>query len=638
MKKYALFVIFLMPLLVGSVTVLEYNETDYINIRPQAYDPDQDKLTYFFNPPLSSRGTWQTDYGDAGIYNTKVGVSDGRLLSYRNITLIINKKEVPPEIEIISPPEKNIFLKEGESIRFVITASDVNQDELKKAWFLDNNKVGEGSSLSYQADFYSQGNHTIEVIVSDSVNNVSEKWSIGVENFDRASLLESLGSFSVKETGTAKLDLPDFSQYSLHYNISQPLGNDGEWQTSYDDAGLYQIEIQLWDNRDFYAVKSIELLVEDVDRPPVPMKKDAYWVTENNELAISLNYSDPDNDWVSLKAYNLPEGASFTGRQIRWKPGFDVVRKTNIIDDIARKFHMMNRLFAVYVNASSNNLTTVQQLKIRVFDNNRPPRLEQLPEIVAEEGGIINYPLQASDPDNDSLSFSFDKFPSGKRISHGTAGTHIVKASVSDGFLEDSKFIRLIIEQVNQRPQLRPVLDKAVNENELLEIGLQASDPDNDELQYSASPMPEGAYFRANRFIWKPPYDTVSSSSDININFTVTDGNLTSAVQAAIKVRNVNRPPVITSSAQVDDETFNTGEEIALFANVFDPDNDNLTYTWKTGLFREFQSGSTVNLEYKSEGRKTVSLSVTDGEETVQRSWEFFIKEQPNISVYRLNQ
>src|SRR3989338_1079545 len=50
-------------------------------------------------------------------------------------------------------------------------------------------------------------------------------------------------------------------------------------------------------------------------------------------------------------------------------------------------------------------------------------------------------------------------------------------------------------EPPNSLPVLDPIGNKAVNEMEPLEFTVMASDPDGDQLIYSASNLPEGATF-----------------------------------------------------------------------------------------------------------------------------------------------
>ncbi len=76
---------------------------------------------------------------------------------------------------------------------------------------------------------------------------------------------------------------------------------------------------------------------------------------------------------------------------------------------------------------------------------------------------------------------------------------------------------------VNRLPVLNPIGSKTVNEGELLEFTITASDPDGDDLDYSAGNLPTGASFDpvTQAFSWIPDYDQAGNYPDVL--FTVTD-------------------------------------------------------------------------------------------------------------------
>jgi len=88
---------------------------------------------------------------------------------------------------------------------------------------------------------------------------------------------------------------------------------------------------------------------------------------------------------------------------------------------------------------------------------------------------------------------------------------------------------------INQPPLLNLIGDKSVNEGELLEFTISASDPDGDELSYSASNLPEGTSFDSDNqtFSWTPRYDQAGLYS---VYFEVSDGQLTDSENVTITV------------------------------------------------------------------------------------------------------
>ena len=79
---------------------------------------------------------------------------------------------------------------------------------------------------------------------------------------------------------------------------------------------------------------------------------------------------------------------------------------------------------------------------------------------------------------------------------------------------------------INYAAVLATVGNKAVDEGELLQFTVSASDPDGDNLTYSASNLPSGASFDAQSqtFSWQPRYDQAGDYSSVHLE--VSDGQL----------------------------------------------------------------------------------------------------------------
>ncbi len=92
----------------------------------------------------------------------------------------------------------------------------------------------------------------------------------------------------------------------------------------------------------------------------------------------------------------------------------------------------------------------------------------------------------------------------------------------------------------NQPPVLTTIGDKYVNEGQLLEFTVSATDPDEDDLTYSVSNLPPGANFTSStgNFSWTPTED--QSGIYPNICFVVSDGTLTDSECISITVHDVH--------------------------------------------------------------------------------------------------
>ena len=111
----------------------------------------------------------------------------------------------------------------------------------------------------------------------------------------------------------------------------------------------------------------------------------------------------------------------------------------------------------------------------------------------------------------------------------------------------------------NTAPILDPINNKMVNEGELLQFTVTASDPDGDDLTYSAINLPLGATFdpETQVFRWTPYWE--SSGEYKNIVFRVSDGE--DYDEEIIIIGVIDKCPLETPTGLV---AFNSGNYITL--------------------------------------------------------------------------
>src|SRR3989344_406287 len=378
-KFILLLIIFLFLPIVYSITTFVVQETDKLSLRTDATDPDSDKLTYYYVSPLNGKGEWQTAYGDAGIYDSTITVSDGHANATEYIKSVVTKKEAAPTIDYASPNDP-VTINESGSVNFEVQASDLNKDPLTYTWYLDNKKAGSGQYFAYSTTYNDAGIHRVLIVVSDGTLDASKEWTVNVLDFDVGMLLNQINNVAVNEGETARLNLPDFAKYGLSYTISEPLGNKNEWQTTYDDSGEYTIFIHVVGNG-FKGDKTATVTVRDVDSAPVFDEIGNKLIDENQTVTINLNAVDPDGDGIGYSVDKLPEGATLEGNKFTWTPGFDTVKKEDFIDRIVDKFTVLSNNFYLQFAAASKDSKVVQNVIITVKDVNRPPVLEDMQPI-----------------------------------------------------------------------------------------------------------------------------------------------------------------------------------------------------------------------------------------------------------------
>jgi PKD repeat protein len=253
-----------------------------------------------------------------------------------------------------------------------------------------------------------------------------------------------------------------------------------------------------------------------------------------------------------------------------------------------------------------------------------PPVLGSIGNKTVNEGSLLEFTLNAVDPEGDALTYSASNLPSGASFNFSTrafswtpsymqAGTYTnVHFEVTDGKTSDSENITITVNNVNRAPVLGAIGNKTINEGSLLQFIITASDPDSDAITYSASNLPSGASFNSSTrtFSWTPALMQRGTYS--GIRFGVTDGNLTDYEDITITVNNAAFiPPTANISANLVN-----GEvplEVQFTGSGTDSDGSIASYGWDFG---DGTSSSEQNPShvYQNPGIYIVVLKVTDND------------------------
>ncbi len=623
-----LLIIFLIfPYFAYSVTTFVIQETEKISLKTNATDPDNDRLTYTYSPPLDENGEWQTTYGDAGEYKSQVTVSDGLANTSQEILVVVKRKEEAPTIDLYAP-ESPVYMKEMETAQFKVEASDLNKDELSYEWYLDSKKTKDGTEFTYTPSYIDSGKHTVFIIVSDGIFKASKTWDVYVEDVDVQKLLDGISDVTVNENEIARLDLPDFAKYGLTYTITQPIGDDNEWQTGYDDAGAYDVIVHAEGNG-FSGNTIVKVSLNDVDRPPIFDEIGSKVINENQTIVINLSAHDPDGDEIDYSADKLPEGAEMENSIFIWTPSFDTVRKEDFIDYIANKFTILNENFYIQFSASSKDKKVVQNVVVTVKDVNRAPVIEDMSNITVNEGDTIKIEPDAYDLDGDKVKLSYSGFmDSGTyKTTYDDAGTYFVKVTATDGAISTSKFADINVRQTNRAPIFNPIKEIKVQEGDAISISLNAYDPDEDQLSYYLSNPPEDSSIDGNVFIWTPGFDTVNKQDTkrFDLVFVATDGSLEARQNAIVDVTGKNRAPVIINASS--NLVAKVNEPVFMFVKAEDDDGDSLTYTWDFGLLEKYEATENHQRTFTTSGNKVIKVTVSDGIDSVEHVINVFVED-----------
>jgi RHS repeat-associated protein len=409
-------------------------------------------------------------------------------------------------------------------------------------------------------------------------------------------------SATVGTVYTYDLRATDADNDSLRYSLSTwPAGLGASisaqgvitWSLdSHHDAGQYTIDARVYDDHQGVDHIRYTLTVTDPNNhAPVINNTPVLEATVGTTYTSDLQATDADNDPLHYKVSTWPSGLNVTISDqgvITWP-----------LDD-----HHDAGQYAIFVRVDDGNLG-VDKLTywLTVTDpNNHAPVITNSPVLEATVGTTYTYDLQATDGDNDPLRYKVSTWPSGLDVhisaqgvitwevdAHQDAGQYVIIASVDDGNLGvDKRTYWLTVSDPNNHPPVinnPPVLNATVGT--VYTYDLQASDGDNDPLQYKVSTWPTGldVTISAQGLVsWN--LDSRDDAGQYVIIASVNDGNLgvdyvryhLSVIDPSNQAPKINSTPVLEASA---------GTTYTYPLQVTDGNNDPLTYkvsTWPSGL------------------------------------------------------
>jgi hypothetical protein len=242
-----------------DLKVIYIQENDLMKLNAKVTDPDNDEVTYGFSAPLNKMGEWKTNYGDAGEYLVTLSATDGKLITEQKIKVVVERVNVAPVVSGVN----NIRVNEGATVRFEPEVSDPNGDAV-------NVEVSEPlKSGTFVTDHTSAGEYQINVLATDGELATEKTFKLTVNDVNVLPEVTNLADITVKEGETVTIapEVSDLDNDELVVTISEPVGNDGIWETSYINHGSYVVTVSVSDGKDTVK-KNVKVVVGDINMPP----------------------------------------------------------------------------------------------------------------------------------------------------------------------------------------------------------------------------------------------------------------------------------------------------------------------------------------------------------------------------------
>ena len=376
------------------------------------------------------------------------------------------------------------------------------------------------------------------------------------------------------------------------------------------------------------------------------------------DIGAPVTATDPENDTLT---YSLDSA----GAQV-----FAIDASTGQLQTKAALDYETARTHSVEVhvsdrkNAQGTTDTAVDDdisVTITVTNVNEPPAFtEAAPSrSVPENSGIgtdVGYPVMATDPDGDTLTYSLDgtdkdffsintssgqlqtktelDYESGKR-------SYTVTVSVSDGKNADGNAdttadatvtVTIAVTDENEAPEatIRSTVRYAENDTDPVDT-YTATDPERGTITWTL-PGTDMDDFRISKVNDKgvlefrtPPNFEAPADADTNnvylVTVEVSDGNISDALEVTVTVFNVNEPPAFpaeTGARNVDENTA-AGQNLGDAVAAVDPERDTLIYKLAGTDGASFaidtatgQLRTRAPLDYETESTYLVTVHVRD--------------------------
>ena len=351
-----------------------------------------------------------------------------------------------PVINSYYPSYSPVTIDETESQLFWVSASDIDGDPLSYQWYVDDvSQTGQTDSIyTYTTDYTSAGTYMIKCIVDDGVaerrfdfsrvdkaNNINldsennratdyQEWQLIVNDVDQNIVVNDIqpapGPVTIDEMDTIDffIDAYDPDGNPLEYSwkldgVEESTVSTYDFTTDYTSAGLYLVSLDVTDNfsdNSLYYEWNVtvndvdqEIVVNDIQPPPGTITTD-----EMDTIDFYFSGYDPDGNPLEY-SWELDGVGVSTDSTYLFETDYTSAGEYVVTLEVTDNFGTRS----ISGNVSRNTLN--YSWDVTVNDVDQPIVVDELipPEgdITIDEGDVINFSIDAYDPDGNNLEYSW---------------------------------------------------------------------------------------------------------------------------------------------------------------------------------------------------------------------------------------
>ncbi len=549
-----------------------------------SFDPDGNPLTYKWNFGDSTDPVFTVEadhlYISEGVFAASLMVDDGAGgMSTDEFFVTVGAVNGTPVATASGPSSGNV---DEELIFSAVGTTDPDGDALAFSWDFGDGSTTSGLVVSHR--FQIPGNYPVVFTADDGFGGQGQA-TVNV-HINAPPIFQSIPPLSVLEDETFSY-LPivtdaDNDPVSLVL-AGGPSGMvlDGSgvlsWTPGNGDVGPRPVLLQASDGQGRTTDQAFTLTVINVNDSPVITSTPSLTATEDVLYAYNVLASDPDGDPISFVLDSGPAGMALNSinGQLRWTPT-DANLGPNPV--------------SLSAHDGQGGVAT-QDFTIVVTDVNDAPAIVSAPVLVATEGSLYSYDVDAIDPDDASLMYSLTTAPAGMTVNSATGliqwtpttatpAVNPVTVHVTDGRGgNDSQAFSVTVTNVNDDPVFDSTPLKGGIELMLYSYDANATDEEGDTISFSLLAAPAGmAINSASGLVqWTPQ---AGNQGDHTVTIQASDTNGGHAEQTyTLTIRQANQTPVFTSvapTAALEDTLYSYD------ADATDSDGDEITFSLAT--------------------------------------------------------
>ncbi|MCK5026257.1 MAG: PKD domain-containing protein, partial [Nanoarchaeota archaeon] len=559
-------------------------------------------IEWYLNSTLIANETneWNFtgNYSSTGSYNITVIINDSILSD--NHSWILNISDTPT-LSILSkyPDNDSVVIDEPETALFNISLTDLIGDKII-IWYLNNTAqqaYENSTNYSFGGNYSCEGNYTIRVEINNSYDSVFEMWNLTVLN-NILDLTPPDLTIESPENGTiltADSVLINVSSNETLYNstlhivnTSQNIsmeGSDQNWHYNLSGDEFITFFISANDSAGNTGYTENITIFLNNSAPNIT----------NTTPADVVNISEPSNQTFTI---NYTDNGPYTS--VKWYFNSNLVANETTEWNFTGNYSSAGS-YNITVTINDSVLQNEHSWVLNVNDTNKPLYwLHSFINLTLDEDSSITYDVNATDDESDTITYSLNTTNTTEiSIDNDTGlinftpaqdwyGLLPITVTASDGVNNITGEIVFNVTPLNDAPQFTLTYNETYNESETINITVNATDIDNDNLTYGIN---DTRFTLINdSFIWNTTYQD-SGSYYFKVN--VSDGNQVTETIINITILEVED---VDNDGINDSADYLEGDAETIISNI----SLNISIGNLTNLSQEFNGTHEINISYNA--------------------------------------